>query len=136
MPRRCDDGQLMTMPWTDAASPGQCPTLSTVAHRPVSLPLPWSPAGLLTPGGYQRSTSPTAATLPQRIRCCTRGGGTLCVCNVAGAAGLKSNATIQLRTTWRMWRDTAAIVPCGAVSALGKASTRGDTPTPCVTLST
>ena len=31
-----------------------------------------------------------------------------CVCDVAGAAGLKSDATIKFRTTWRTWRDTAA----------------------------
>ena len=28
--------------------------------------------------------------------------------DVAGAAGLKSDATIKFRTTWRTWRDTAA----------------------------
>jgi len=30
------------------------------------------------------------------------------VCNMAGAAGLKSDATIKFRTTRRTWRDTAA----------------------------
>jgi len=30
------------------------------------------------------------------------------VCDVAGAAGLKSDATIKFRTTWTTWRDTAA----------------------------
>ena len=31
-----------------------------------------------------------------------------CVWDVAGATGLKSDATIKFRTTQRMWRDTAA----------------------------
>ena len=30
------------------------------------------------------------------------------MCNVAGAAGLKLDATIKLRMTWTTWRDTAA----------------------------
>jgi hypothetical protein len=30
------------------------------------------------------------------------------VCDVAGAAGLKSDATIKFRSTRRTWRDTAA----------------------------
>ena len=30
------------------------------------------------------------------------------MCDVAGAAGLKSDATIKFRTTRRTWRDTAA----------------------------
>ena len=30
------------------------------------------------------------------------------MCDVAGAAGLKSDATIKFRTTQRTWRDTAA----------------------------
>jgi hypothetical protein len=30
------------------------------------------------------------------------------VCDLAGAAGLKSDATFKLRTTRRTWRDTAA----------------------------
>jgi len=43
MPWRCDNGRLMTMPWTDGALLGRCPTLSTVARRPASL--------ASTPGG-------------------------------------------------------------------------------------
>ena len=74
------------------------------------------------------------------------------MCDVAGAAGLKSDATIKFGTTrrtwrdtaardnqiedaWRTWRDTAAIAPCEAASASRKARAGGDTPALRVTLS-